>query len=385
MIVKLNDVVDRIKGNVDRFNTDLIYYVGGEHYESSHIAIYTPGLLDSEKGATLGFKFHFPFQKGDVLFMARNPHLRKAGMVMFDGICSDASYILRTKDSSVLLQEYLALVVQCDRFWAFFEANKSGSVNYLMNWKELQNYEFDLPSIEEQRKIADLAWAIERTRVAYEGLIRATDELVKSQFIEMFGDPDTNPKQWVVKSIGDIATDVHYGTSKPAVEGGTYSYLRMNNLTADGYIDLTDLKYIDLPENELDGCLVHYGDVLFNRTNSKEWVGKTALFDLDQDMVIAGYIIRVRVNSEVLPCFLVKYMNLPYMKKMLRGMAKGAVHQANINAKEMQSIKLYIPPLDLQQRFAELVQQTDKSKFELTQALDALNATYKKLISENLG
>ncbi|MBR6986305.1 MAG: restriction endonuclease subunit S [Ruminococcus sp.] len=384
MIVKLDDVVDKISGNEDRFTTDLVYYLAGEHYESERIAIYKKGVLQDDLNL-LGFKFHFPFKAGDTIFMSRNPHLKKAGMVTYDGICSDTSYILRTKDNSVLLERFLPLVLQNDRFWNWFEENKSGSVNYLLNWKTLKEYEFDLPPIDEQQRIADLAWAMERTRVAYEQMIAATDALVKSQFIEMFGDPDTNPKQWAVKSIGDIATDVHYGTSKPAIEGGIYPYLRMNNLTADGYIDLTDLKYIDLPENELDGCLVHYGDILFNRTNSKEWVGKTALFDLDQDMVIAGYIIRVRVNSEVLPCFLVKYMNLPYMKKMLRGMAKGAVHQANINAKEMQSIKLFIPPLELQQQFAELVRQTDKSKFELTQALEALNATYKKLISENLG
>ncbi|WP_303834459.1 restriction endonuclease subunit S [Ruminococcus flavefaciens] len=144
-------------------------------------------------------------------------------------------------------------------------------------------------------------------------------------------------------------------------------------MTADGYIDLTDLKYIDLPENEIDGYLVRNGDILFNRTNSKEWVGKTALFDFDQEMVIAGYIIRLRLNPDVLPCFLVKYMNLPYMKKILRGMAKGAVHQANINAKEMQNIKLYIPPIELQEQFVSFVRQTDKSKFAVHLSASNLN------------
>ena len=90
MKVKLDDVIARITGNVDRFNTELEYYVGGEHYDYASIAIYNKGLLKSEKGSTLGFKFHFPFKKGDTLFMARNPHLKKAGMVTYDGICSDA-------------------------------------------------------------------------------------------------------------------------------------------------------------------------------------------------------------------------------------------------------------------------------------------------------
>lgn len=260
MIVKLNDVVDRIKGNVDRFNTDLIYYVGGEHYESSRIAIYTPGLLDSEKGATLGFKFHFPFQKGDVLFMARNPHLRKAGMVMFDGICSDASYILRTKDSSVLLQEYLALIVQCDRFWDFFEANKSGSVNYLMNWKELQNYEFDLPSMEEQRKIADLAWAIERTRVAYEGLIRATDELVKSQFIDCFGIPGSDVFGWGLTTLGECC-ELNPRRPKNMNSDIEYSFVAMPSVGNDGIVDSS----ITRPYSEVCKGFTYFAenDVLF--------------------------------------------------------------------------------------------------------------------------
>ena len=80
MRVKLKDVADCIKGNEDRLVTKLPYYLGGEHYESGSIAIYDKGLIHSDEGRKLGFKFHFPFQKGDTIFMARNPHLKKAGM-----------------------------------------------------------------------------------------------------------------------------------------------------------------------------------------------------------------------------------------------------------------------------------------------------------------
>ena len=162
------------------------------------------------------------------------------------------------------------------------------------------------------------------------------DELIKARFVELFGDPILNPYSWAVVTVGDIVTDVRYGTSKPAVEGGKYPYLRMNNLTYDGHLDLSDMKYIDIPDNEIEKCIVRKGDVLFNRTNSIELVGKTCVFDLADDMVIAGYIIRVRLNEKLLPIVLSSYMNLPSLKEQLRSMAKGAVNQANINAQELQ-------------------------------------------------
>ena len=187
------------------------------------------------------------------------------------------------------------------------------------------------------------------------------DRLMKARFVEMFGDPIQNPKGWEVVTIGDIVTEVRYGTSKPAVEGGKYPYLRMNNLTADGHLDLNDLKYIDIPDDEIEKCVVRKGDVLFNRTNSIELVGKTAVFDLPEDMIIAGYIIRVRLTEKMLPEVLSQYMNLEALKGILRGMAKGAVNQANINAQELQSIKVYIPEMELQKQFVKMKEQIYKS------------------------
>lgn len=186
----------------------------------------------------------------------------------------------------------------------------------------------------------------------------------KARFVEMFGDPILNPRGWDIVTIGDVIIDIRYGTSKPAAEGGKYPYLRMNNITVDGQLDLKDLKYIDISYDEIEKCVVRKGDILFNRTNSIELVGKTAVFDLPEEMVIAGYIIRVRLNEKkMLPCFLSQYMNLEAIKDILRSMAKGAVNQANINAQELQRIKIYMPDMQLQKQFVEFKQQIDKSKF----------------------
>ena len=190
------------------------------------------------------------------------------------------------------------------------------------------------------------------------------DLLIKARFVEMFGDPLINTKKWKECTIGELATDVRYGTSKPSVDGGKYPYLRMNNLTNNGELDLTDLKYIDVSDDEKEKCVVRKGDILFNRTNSIDLVGKTTLFNLDEEMIIAGYIIRVRLNSQILPEILAQYMNSSALKKLLRKMAKGAVNQANINAQELQSIKVYVPDLELQNRFSNFVQQVDKSKYD---------------------
>ena len=242
----------------------------------------------------------------------------------------------------------------------------------------------DVPLSEQRRiaatldKVSDL---ISKRRQQLDKL----DELVKARFVEMFGDPATNPKGWDKGTIRDVVTEVKYGTSKPAVEGGTYKYLRMGNITYDGHLDLTDLKYIDVPESELDKCTVKKGDVLFNRTNSKELVGKTCVYNLDETMVIAGYIIRVRVNNRVLPEYLSAVLNSSYGKKTLAEMCKAIVGQANINAQELQNIQILIPPLELQYKFLKVIQKIEKINLPISRSLEKLQTLKKALMQEYFG
>lgn len=179
----------------------------------------------------------------------------------------------------------------------------------------------------------------------------------------MFGLPIDNVKCFKKGTIREVVSEVKYGTSKPATIGGKYPYLRMNNITYEGQLDLTDLKFIDIPDKEIEKCVVRKGDVLFNRTNSKELVGKTCVFNIDTPMVIAGYIIRVKVNEKVIPEYLSTFLNLKYSKNILFEMCKAAIGQANINAQELQDIEIIIPPMSLQLKFLDLLHQTDKSKF----------------------
>ena len=230
------------------------------------------------------------------------------------------------------------------------------SKDYILNI----NINMPAPSLQEQ--ITHQMRLIDAMINGKKQQILSFDEAVKSRFIELFGVYPSNPKGWETATIRDIVADVRYGSSRPAVDGDKYPYLRMNNITYGGELDLTDTKRIDIPDNELDKCTVRRGDVLFNRTNSKELVGKTCVYNRDEMMVLAGFVIRVRVTERVLPEFLSAFLNTDFSKQMLLGMCKAAIGQANINAQEMQNIGIYLPPTELQRQFVQFKEQTDKSK-----------------------
>ena len=277
---------------------------------------------------------------------------------------------------------YYALKSQQDKIMKL----RSGACMPNIKKSDIGKFEFEYSSdTNVQKQIAANLDKVTHTIDLCNAILEKLDLLVKSRFVEMFGEPILNPKGWDMATIGDIVTEVKYGTSRPAVDGGKYAYLRMNNLTYDGHLDLTDLKRIDIPDNEIEKCIVRKGDVLFNRTNSVELVGKTCVFNESEDMVIAGYIIRVRLKSVMLPIVLSSFMNTDALKKKLRTMAKGAVNQANINAQELQAINIYLPPIDLQQQFAAFVEQTDKSKLAVRQVQTKAETLKKALMQEYFG
>lgn len=230
--------------------------------------------------------------------------------------------------------------------------------------KEVMNgHLIPIPPIKIQSEVTDELDKINELIAAKRSQLKDLDALAQSLFYETFSEPFINSKGWPVMNFGELASSINYGTSLPAVDGGYYPYIRMNNLTDNGCLDLSNLKYIDIPESELDKCLVRKGDILFNRTNSREKVGKTALFDRAEKMVIAGYIIRVRAKTDMLnPVFAVRYLNLPELKEHLRKICRGAVNQANINSKEMASIPFIVPPINLQNQFASKIEAIEAQK-----------------------
>lgn len=226
-----------------------------------------------------------------------------------------------------------------------------------------------VPPIETQSRIVSELDLLQSIIDKQKAQLKELDNLAQAVFYDMFGDPVENEKGWEVKKLGDECTDMKYGTSRPSCENGKYSYLRMCNISSDGHLDLNNLKTIDVPDDEVEKCIVRYGDILFNRTNSIDLIGKTCMFDLETPMIIAGYIIRVRLSEKLESRFVSCMFNMPSMKKLLRAMAKGAVNQANINSKELASIIIPIPPVILQHSFATKIKSIEKQKEAINQSI----------------
>ena len=286
-----------------------------------------------------------------------------------------------SEDEAILNQHIFKVVFnKGDINKRFFEYVVSSRINEMktkvhgITMQHITKRDFDvipipIPPLSEQQRIVNeldlLSSIIEKKKAQ----LKEYDQLAQSIFYDMFGDPIENPKDWEMNTVGELSLEMRYGTSRPACEDGKYNYLRMGNLTNEGYLNLDDLKKINIPDNEIEKCIVRRGDVLFNRTNSLELIGKTCLFDLEEPMVIAGYLIRVRFKESILPLYFTRLFNLSEIKKKLRSMAKGAVHQANINAKELASIIIPIPPLTFQQSFASKIEAIERQKALVQQSI----------------
>lgn len=213
-----------------------------------------------------------------------------------------------------------------------------------------------VPPLHEQKRIAAILDKADGIRRKRQEAIDVADQFLRSVFLDMFGDPVSNQKKFRIGKIRELLASVNYGTSSKAdVENGQYPILRMGNITYEGKLDFSDLKYIDLDENEKDRYTARRGDLLFNRTNSKELVGKTAVFESDRLMAIAGYLIRARTNFKANPHYISAYLNSSHGKKALRNMCKSIVGMANINAQELQDIKILCPPRELQDEYEKVV------------------------------
>ena len=260
-------------------------------------------------------------------------------------------------------ENYLKLVLQSKKAKNYFKKFSAGGVQLNLSKKEILNVPIILPTIEEQKKLANLFKIIENFIYLRKEELVNLHFLNKSLFSRMFGDIKTNDKNWEIKKLGEVV-QTQYGTSKKATSVvGEFPILRMNNITYSGEMDYKDLKYIELSDSEKEKFLLKKGELLFNRTNSKELVGKTGLFNLDIPMAFAGYLIRIKPSNLIHSKFLLFFMNSEFMKKLLYNKAKNIVGMANINAKELEDFSIILPPIELQNKFAERIEKIEKLSF----------------------
>ena len=354
--VRFGDVAERINIHVDQQNTDLEYYIGGEHIESCEFMIHSKAPI---KGATIGYQFQFGFEPNDILFMTKNPHLRKASMVDFRGLCSIATFVIRTKDKSQLLQEYLLLEMQSDRFWQYLEENKSGGVNYFINWGTLSNYMFELPDMSKQKELSKKVWSAYRVKEAYKKLLVATDEMVKSQFIEMIGS-----KNWPEAKLKDIVHEdcsISYGIVQPGddIEDGV-PIVRPVDMNDTHLIERESLKKTSREISDAYSRTILRGDEILICVR-----GTTGLISKAEGLQGCN------VTRGITPLFFKPEYNKEYLYRAFLGEKVQTYIKDNtigstlkgINMGTLREMPVCIPTCDIQQKFVCIAEQADKSKY----------------------
>jgi len=241
--------------------------------------------------------------------------------------------------------------------------------------KEFLNLEIPIPPLSVQQKIVRILDTIQSAVEVQEKIIEKTKELKKSLMAELFkyGAPSFRkgrklkkteigeiPEDWEVVRLGEVAREIIYGISKKGEKEGKYPILRMNNLE-DGKINCKDLQFVSLESSEFGKFKLEKGDILFNRTNSLDLVGKTALFTLDGDFVFASYLLRIRtIKDQLLPEYLNYYFNFEKTQQDLKSLASRGASQVNISASKLSSFPIPLPPLSEQREIAEILQTIDQ-------------------------
>lgn len=325
----------------------------------------------------------FRFGPEHVLYGKLRPYLNKVALAEFEGKCS--TEIIPLLPSPELDRRFLAYFLRSPRTVSRISEKAAGARMPRADMDFIFSLELVLPSLTEQRRIVDLlSRADSIVRLRRDAQNKAA-ELIPAIFVAMFGDPATNPKGWPVVPLGESLRSVDYGSStKASDDGNGIPLIRMGNVGYDGSLDLSNLKYAQLENAEVEKYRLSQGDILFNRTNSKELVGKTGLWGGGLDAVVASYFIRLRVKQDLLsPVYLWAFMNARHMKRVLFDTARGAIGQANINSKELRSFRIGLPPLPLQDAFKRYVDFAESIIAQQDDALDKAKATFEALLARS--
>lgn len=319
------------------------------------------------------------FDERNVLYSKLRPYLNKVLLPDSIGI-GTTELVPMLPDPKRLDRDYLAHYLKSKLFVNWVSNQTAGAKMPRVAMSAFWEHEIPLPPLPEQKRIAAILDKADSLRRKNQQAIQLADKFLRAVFLDMFGDPVTNPKSFPVGTIRDLIESANYGTSAKASESdGEFPILRMGNITYEGGWDFSDLKYIDLSARDQDKYLVRKGDLLFNRTNSKELVGKTAVYERDEEMAIAGYLIRVRTNEYGNPYYISAYLNSKHGKTTLLNMCKSIVGMANINAQELQDIKILMPPKPLQDKFENVVISSKNKVKTLSLAEHCANQMFSAL------
>ena len=338
---RFGDIVKEVKINVNRDNNPYEFYVAGDHMDSEDLIIRRKGRFSTDD---VGPAFTRIFHPGQVLYGSRRTYLKKVAIADFDGICANTTFVLETKDNNIFTQELLPFIMLSDRFTEWSVSHSKGSTNPYVLFSDLADFEIELPDINSQRSLAKKLASAHNVKESYKTLLKCTDELVKSQFIEMFGTPASNELGLPTKYLNEISNNLD-SKRIPITSGnrkeGPYPYYGASGIVdyvADYIFDETLLLISEDGANLKDRVT----PIAFT-ASGKYWVNNHAHILRFKDISLHNYVEHF-----------INYLNV---EKYLTGMAQPKLNQDRLNA-----IPVNMPSSTKIAKFHCICKQADKSK-----------------------
>lgn len=332
---------------------DKVHYIGLEHIDSGCFDVVRWG----SDVAPIGDKLLM--QKGDVLFGKRRAYQRKVAIAPFNGIFSAHGMVLKP-NLKIIDAHYFPFFISSDKFMETAIRISVGGLSPTINWKDLAKQEFDVPSLEEQKVLADKLWAAYRLKEGYKKLLAATDEMVKSQFIEMFGGESNKvPLEEIVVVKDDCRRPINEGVRSEMKDGELYPYCGATGVV--DYINdyLTDDELLCIAE---DCGNYNAGEESAYIIRGKAWVNNHA------------HLVKTKEACDVK--YLYYYPKIADLKPYVSGTTR-----LKLTQKKLKEISVTLPSTDKQKTFVKIAEQADKSKFELKRCIDNIDKVIKSLIN----
>ena len=368
----LGNVVDEISIRENNPSTsDYERFVGLEHYVSGEVEIVNYGTTANLNSAMK------VFQEGDILVARRNVYLKRASVVYFDGLTSGDSIVLRAKDETI--GRILPFILNTEEFWDYAEKHSDGTMSKRLSPKVLKNYEFDLPE-DSLDELADLLWSMVDTKNAYKELLKKTDDLVKSQFIEMFGELGKDQKGWGLTTLGECC-EVNPKRPRNIDEELMVSFVPMPSVSEDGKIDCSNIK----PYKEVRKGFTYFAenDVLFAKITPCMENGKGAVAKGLSGGIGSGstefHVLRP-IEGKSNPYWLYIITMFELFRVGARKVMTGTGGQLRVPVGYLSDFPISLPPISLQDSFEEFVHQSDKSKFEIQKTIDSTTDLIKSVL-----
>lgn len=258
----------------------------------------------------------------------------------------------------------------------------------------LLNIEINVPSLEAQGKIVDRLDQVEDLIKMRKAQLQQLDQLVKSRFIELFGDPISNPKGLPVKTLKQLSVLITNGNTP---KGGSENYvtdgilfIRSQNVWRNR-IELDDVAFIDESTHySLRKSSLKHKDILITKTGrintENSSLGRAALYLGEDDSAnINGHVYLVRLDGSVVPEYVITILTSEAYRKYIRKVCVGGIDKRQINLDQVEDFPIILPPIKEQTEFAGFVEQTDKLKLAVTEALTELETLKKSLMQQYFG